>query len=211
MSKKLLYIFLTILFTSASLAYAEGDIKLPSPNTKGGRPLMEALSDRKSDRDFSTKPLSMQTLSDLLWAAGGINRPASGLRTAPTARNAQEIDIYVSMESGLYMYDPSRNELIKLSGQDIRGSTGKQPFVKDAPVNLIFVMDETKAASLGDKAGFYGACDTGYISQNVYLFCSSEGLATVARGWFDERALFQAMNLSNNKKIILTQTVGYRK
>lgn len=209
--KTTLRILFTSIFLSAGLAYAIEEIRLPPPSMKGGRPLMETLKDRKTEREFAVKPLSEQTLSDLLWAASGINRPESGLRTSPTTRNCQEIDIYVAMQSGLYIYEPKENVLVKLSGDDIREATGKQPFVKDAPVNLIFVLDKDKAANLGEKAEFYGACDTGYISQNVYLFCASEGLATVARGWFDENVLSEAMKLPENKKIILAQTVGYRR
>ncbi|HPM42736.1 MAG TPA: SagB/ThcOx family dehydrogenase [Candidatus Omnitrophota bacterium] len=208
-------VFLALVIVAILLlqsVYAEGDnIRLPVPDTKGGKPLMEALNERKSERDFSPEPLQENILSDLLWAAAGINRPESGLRTSPTARNCQEIDIYVALVSGLYIYEPKANSLIKISSTDIRQATGKQPFVKDAPVNLIFVLDKNKAANLGDKADFYAACDTGYISQNVYLYCASAGLATVARGWFDEKELSSAMGLGEDKKIVLTQTVGYRK
>ncbi|MBP7056443.1 MAG: SagB/ThcOx family dehydrogenase [Candidatus Omnitrophica bacterium] len=211
MNKKLALILLAVFFVCSGLAYAEGDIKLPTPDMKGGRPLMEALKERRTERDFSSASLPDNILSDLLWAAAGINRPESGLRTSPTARNCQEIDIYAALASGLYIYEPKSNTLIKISSTDIRQATGKQPFVKDAPVNLIFVLDKNKAANLGDKADFYAACDTGYISQNVYLYCASAGLATVARGWFDEKELSLAMGLTEEKKIVLTQTVGYRK
>lgn len=210
MTRKILFLGLAAAFMLAGLAYAEGDIVLPTPNMKGGKPLMEVLKDRRTDRSFDPRPLSPQVLADLLWATDGINRPETGMRTAPTAKNCQEIEIYVALESGLYLYDPGRNILVKVSGDDIRAATGLQPFVKDAPVNLIFVLDEKKGASLGNRMDFYAACDTGYISQNVYLFSASEGLATVARGWFDEKALSKAMNLPSGKRVILTQTVGYK-
>ena len=210
--KKILMICLALSFIclKAYSAQEDGNIQLPAPDMKGGRPLMEALKDRKTDREFSAKPLSPQTLSDLLWAGFGINRPESGLRTAPSTRNCQEIDIYVAMQSGLYLYDAKNNILIKLLGQDIRADTGKQEFVGRAPVDLVFVADLTKAAQLGDKTMFYTACDTGFISENVYLFCASSGLATVVRAWFDEQTLAKAMKLPQDKKIILTQTVGYK-
>ncbi len=207
-------VFSIVLFTALllpGLIYAADDISLPAPDMKGGKPLMETLRERRTERDFSSDPLSTQQLSDLLWAASGINRPEEGLRTSPTARNCQEIDIYVAMASGLYMYDPKGNALVNISGDDIREATGMQPFVKEAPVNLILVLDRDKASSLGEKTDFYAACDTGYISQNVYLYCASEGLATVARGWFDEKALSLAMKLPENKKAVLAQTVGRRK
>ena len=192
-------------------AQETGDIQLPVPDMKGGKPLMEVLKDRKTEREFSPKPLPLQTLSDLLWAASGINRPESDHRTAPSAMNCQEIDIYAAMQSGLYLYGAKKNILVKISEEDIRAETGKQEFVKEAPVNLIFVADLKKTSKFGDKVMFYAGCDTGFISENVYLFCASEGLATVVRGMFDEQNLVKAMKLTEDKKIILTQTIGYRR
>ncbi|HBG28337.1 MAG TPA: nitroreductase [Phycisphaerales bacterium] len=186
-------------------------IELPKPVMEGGKPLMEALKDRKSSREFSDEKLSLQVLSNMLWAANGISRP-DGKRTAPSARNKQEIDIYVAMEDGLYLYDAKENKLVGIVTEDIREATGMQPFVKVAPVNLVYVADYDK---MGDGASeqkdFYAAIDTGYISQNIYLFCSSEGLATVVRGMVDRDKCKNAMKLKDNKKIILAQTVGYPK
>jgi nitroreductase len=167
-------------------------------------PLMEALNARQTQRTFSAKPLSEQQLSDLLWAAFGINRP-DGKRTAPSAHNRQEISIYVALPSGLYLYQAGENLLERILDQDIRGQTGKQPFVKIAPVCLIYVADLDGAK---DGADFYSAADTGFISQNVYLFCASEGLHTVVLGWVDKDALHKAMNLKPTQHIILTQPVG---
>ena len=173
---------------------------------------MEALKERKTSREFSSQELSVEVLSDLLWAACGINRPDSGGRTAPTARNMQEIDVYVAKAEGLYLYDPKANMLIPVLSGDIRAETGSQPFVKDAPVNLIYVADLSKMKGMPDETiDFYAATDTGFISQNVYLFCASAGLATVVRGWVDKPALEKAMKLGPNKKVILAQTVGYPK
>lgn len=187
-------------------------IQLPKPRTDGGKPLMQALKERKSTRSFSSEPLPMQVLGDLLWAACGVNRPETGQRTAPTARNRQEIDVYVALEQGLYLYDAKTHTLQPVLAKDIRAETGPQPFVKDAPVNLIFVADYAKMgnASEEDKA-FYAATDTGYVSQNVYLFCASEGLATVVRGMVNRAALAETMKLRPDQKIILAQTVGYPK
>lgn len=184
-------------------------IQLPAPDTQGGKPLMQALKERKSSREFSNKPLPLQVISDLLWSAFGINRRESNGRTAPAAMDCQEIDIYVALGSGLYVYDPGKNMLIQALAQDIRAVTGKQAFVKDAPVNLIYVADLERAKKMGAQATIYAACDTGFISQNVYLYCASAGLATVVRGWFDAAELAQAMKLKPNQKIILAQTVGY--
>ncbi|MFA5143321.1 MAG: SagB/ThcOx family dehydrogenase [Candidatus Omnitrophota bacterium] len=187
-------------------------IKLPPPQTEGGKPLMQALKERKSMREFSPKELPPQVLSDLLWAACGINRPDSGGRTAPTARNMQEIDIYVSKAEGLYLYDAKANSLLPVMTGDIRASTGSQPFVKDAPVNLIFVADMAKMPGMPqDAMDFYVATDTGYISENVYLYCASAGLATVVRGLVDKPVLSNVMKLRPGQKIILAQTAGYSK
>ena len=185
-------------------------IELPAPQKTGGMPLMEALNARQSQREFSEKELSTQMLSNLLWAANGINREKSKKRTAPSAMNRQEIDIYVAMKQGLFLYDGIQNILKPVLDKDIRELTGKQDFVANAPVNLIFVADFTKMGDSGleDKI-FYSATDTGFISQNVYLFCASQGLATVVRGWVDKEKLALEMELRQDQMIVLAQTVGY--
>jgi SagB-type dehydrogenase family enzyme len=185
-------------------------IKLPEPKTKGGRPLMEALKDRRSIRSFSNKELSMQELSNLLWAAFGVNRPEEGKRTAPSAMNKQEIDIYVTKKDGLYLYDAKNNILKKILDEDIRAATGGQAFVKDAPVNLVYVADYSKMGETSQESkDLFSAADTGFISQNVYLYCASEGLGTVVRAWMEKEKLHKKMKLKENQKIILAQTVGY--
>jgi nitroreductase len=186
-------------------------IELPKPQMEGGKPLMQALKERKTSREFSSEKLPPQVLSNMLWAANGINRP-DGKRTAPTARNKQEIDVYVALEQGLYLYDAKANILVPVLAEDVRAATGKQPFVKDAPVNLVFVADYAKMGDMPvDQKDFYAATDTGYVSQNVYLYCASEGLATVVRGMVDRPACQAAMKLRSDQKIILAQTVGYPK
>ena len=171
---------------------------------------MQALKERRTMRAFSPKELPLQIISDMLWAANGINRPESGHRTAPSAMNMQEIDIYVSMAGGLYLFDAKNNILAPVLAEDIRALTGGQPFVKDAPVNLIYVADLSKMSKLpADAADFYSATDTGFISENVYLYCASAGLATVVRGHVDRAALAKAIKLRADQKIILAQTVGY--
>ncbi len=186
-------------------------IKLPKPQMTGGMPLMEALKARQTQREYSSEKLSEQMLSNLLWAAFGVNRPDSGKRTAPTAMNMQEIDIYVATADGLYLYDAKENALITILSEDIRAATGPQLFVKDAPVNLVFVADFAKMRGPEESKVFYSATDTGFISQNVYLFCASEGLATVVRGYVERDELAKVMKLRDDKKIILAQTVGYPK
>jgi SagB-type dehydrogenase family enzyme len=211
-AKLILFCCFIFLLAGAVLNYAEDAqlIKLLSPQVSGGKPLMEALKDRKTSRSFDSRDLPLQVLSDLLWAADGINRQESAHRTAPSAMNMQEIDIYVAKKDGLYLYDAQSNTLAPVVPGDLRVLTGKQEFVKDAPVNLIYVADFSRMdKAQGDDKVFYSATDTGFISQNVYLFCASTGLATVVRGWVDKPALAQAMKLRPGQKIILAQTVGY--
>jgi len=213
MNRKIVFLIpaITFLLSASLCGETIKSIKLPAPDMQGGKPLMQALKERKTSREFSAKELSPQMVSDLLWAAYGVNRIESKGRTAPSAMNGQEIDIYVSFSSGLYLYDPFKNTLELVVAQDIREATGNQPFVKEAPINLIFVADLSRAQKLGESKELDMACDAGFISQNVYLYCASSGLSTVVRGWFDEKKLSSAMKLKPNQKIILTQTVGYPK
>lgn len=184
-------------------------IKLPAPKTEGGMPLMQALKERKSGREFSSRKLSPETLSSLLWAAWGINRP-DGHRTAPSARNLQDIDVYVAMSDGLYLYEAKDHQLQKILSEDIRAATGNQDYVKDAALNLIYVSDLAKLNVPDPMAvEFFTGTHTGFLSQNVYLFCASEGLSTVVRGNVDTAALAKMMKLRADQKITLAQSVGY--
>ncbi len=185
-------------------------IRLLQPQMDGGRPLMQVLKDRTSGRAFSPEELPLQTLSNLLWAAFGVNRPDSGKRTAPSAMNWQEIDIYIALSTGLYRYDATANVLKPVLAKDVRDLTGKQAFVKEAPVNLIFVADFSRMgkAKADDKI-FYSAADAGFICQNVYLYCASEGLSTVVRGAIDRQALATRLKLRPDQRVIIAQSVGY--
>ena len=182
-------------------------VRLPEPETEGGRPLMQVLLERKSSRSFSREDIPLQTLSNLLWAAFGINRPDSGKRTAPSAVNRQETDIYVARSDGLYLYDAAEHSMKPVSDADVRGLTGYQAFAADAPLNLIYVADFSRMA--GFEKRFYSAAGAGSISQNVYLFCASEGLATVVRGLVPRPALAAVMKLGPARHIVLAQSVGY--
>ncbi len=211
------FVLFTCLFLAAILigeATAEDlqPIQLPAPRADGGKPLMQALQMRSTSRGFAPDQLPPQVLSDLLWAAYGINRPESAKRTVPSASNCQEMDIYVSMAGGLYLYDAKANRLAPVSNEDIRALTGKQPFVKTAPVNLILVANYSRMGKYSpeDKER-YSHTDAGFIGQNVYLFCASEGLATVFRASIDRPALAKAMKLREDQKILFSQTVGYGK
>jgi len=217
MKKPSLYIAhlsLMVLLVLPALAAGQAlkAIQLPAPQMDGGRPLMQVLKDRKSSREFSPEKLPAQVLSNMLWAAFGVNRPGSTGRTAPSASNSQEMDVYVAAADGLYVYDAKAYALKPVLAEDIRALTGRQAFAKDAPVNLIYVADLSKAtrAAPADR-DFYAAAHTGFISQNVYLYCASEGLATVVRASFDRAALAKAMGLRPDQKITLVQTVGYPK
>ena len=210
---KLIRMFLLLIFSlSTSIAQELKPTHLPSPQIEIGKPLMQALKLRQSSRDFDTKPLTMQELSNLLWAADGINRSENGKRTAPSAMNWQEIDIFVAMQSGTYMYDATSNSLVHVSEKDLREATGKQSFVKEAPLNLVYIADEKRMtrASEEDKIR-WGSADAGFIAQNVYLYCASQGLAVVVRGMVDRDVLAKELKLRPEQKIILCQTVGYPK
>ena len=205
---------LAALLAFSTLVYAQGlkPIQLPKPQMDGGKPLMQALKERKSTRSFSTEKLPDQVLGNMLWAAFGINRPDTGHRTAPSAVNWQEIDIYVATTNGLYLYEAKGHTLQPVLAADIRAETGGQPFVKDAPVELIFVADYSRMGKGAEEGkNLMAAADTGFISENAYLFCASEGLATVVRGSVDKTALAKTMKLRPDQKIILAQTVGYPK
>lgn len=198
--------------TSASGAAQDSLVALPKPATEGGKPLMEALKNRQSSREFGQKKLPEQVLSNLLWAAFGVNRADSGKRTAPSANDRRPIDIYVATGDGLWLFDAERHGLVLVHDGDIRVLTGKQGFVKDAAVNLIYVADWSKMGQLSeDDKRVTAGIDTGVIAQNVSLFCSSEGLATVVRGAVDKPPLAGAMKLRADQVIILAQSVGYPK
>lgn len=186
------------------------EIQLLKPDRTGGIPVMAAINKRESSRSFAAKNISDQVLSNLLWAACGINRSDSGKRTAPSAMNKQEIDIFAAMDNGLYKYNAVRHSLELVSSKDIRSLTGLQNFVKDAPLTMIYVADMSKVAGeTQDDKLIYAGADTGFIGENVYLYCASEGLAVVIRAYIDKGALGKAMNLKENQMIILAQTVGY--
>jgi SagB-type dehydrogenase family enzyme len=196
------------------LATAEAGelMKLPPPQMTGGMPLMQALHARHSTREFAGKPLAPQLLSNLLWAAAGVNRPDSGKRTAPSARDWREIDIYVATAEGTYIYQPDAHTLRLVVARDVRALTGKQDFVATAPLNLVYVADEQRMPEANaEDMQRYAAADTGFIAENVYLFCASVGLNVVVRGLVDRPALAAALGLAPHQKIVLVQTVGYPK
>jgi len=203
--------FFVFFLAGIAAAPAQEVVKLPAPKTEGGMPLMQALKERRSGREFSSEKLPIETLSNLLWAAWGVNRP-DGHRTAPSARNMQEIDVYVSLSDGLFLYEPKQHQLQKILGEDVRAATGSNPYVKDAAVNLVYVADPARG-NLTDPAAieFYTGADTAFLAQNVYLFCASERLEVVVRGSIDRPALAKLMKLRPDQKITLAQSVGFQK
>lgn len=185
---------------------------LPPAQTTGGLPLMEALRQRHSAREFRPDALTQQQLSDLLWAACGLNRETLGGRTAPSAMNAQEVDLYVALPQGLYLYEPKAHALQLVVPEDVRRVTGYQDFVDTAPLDLIFVAEHSRMkvvpAAMRES---YASVAAGAMAQNIYLYCASVGLSTVVRAWFDRQALTQAMGLTPDQQLLLTQTVGWPK
>ncbi len=182
---------------------------LPPARKTGGKPLIEALMLRRSTREYSDQTLPPQILSDLLWAAFGINRP-SGDRTAPYWRHIMVIDVYASMADGVWLYDPKQHALVPHSREDIRAQTGQQDFVGAAPLNLIYVAHGERMQDVApEERRLYASVDAGFIGQNVYLFCASEGLATVFRGAVDTTKLGRTMQLGKDQFVTFAQTVGY--
>jgi nitroreductase len=190
---------------------AAGRIALPAPQTQGGMPLLEALSKRHSAREFASAELSLPVLSNLLWAASGINRPNKG-RTWPSALNAQEIDLYVALPSGAYLYEAENNALNLAAAADLRRITGYQDFVDDAPLDLVLVANygRMKLVPVTQREGFASVA-AGAIVQNTYLFAANAGLATVIRAWIDREAIAKALGLTHDQHVLLSQTVGFPK
>jgi nitroreductase len=186
-------------------------IELPPPARDGGLPLMEALAKRRSSREFARDPLPLQLLSDLLWVAYGTNRDDGG-RTAPSALNAQEIDVFVALSSGAYRYDATAHALRLVAASDLRAITGYQDFVDEAPLDLVYVADHARMGLVPvAQRESYASAAAGAIAQNVYLFAASAGLATVIRAWIDRAAIADALSLTHDQQVLLSQTVGYPK
>lgn len=191
-------------------AQETGTVALPPPRTAGGKPLIEALWLRRSIREYAPRPLPPQILSDLLWSAFGINRPASGDRTAPYWRHVMVMDVYAATADGVWLYQPDGHKLTLYMRDDIRAQTGLQDFVATAPLNLIYVAHGERMGDIrAEDRRLYAGVDAGFIGQNVYLYCASEGLATVFRGAVDYERLNAALRLGPGQFVTFAQTVGY--
>jgi len=194
-----------------NLAAQQADIQLMKPDLTSGKPLMLALNERSSHREFNEKELTQQHLSDLLWAACGINRTESGKRTAPSAMNWQDVDVYVILKTGIYLYNGKEHKLALIVEGDHRVAAGSQDFVAKAPVNLIYVSDYSRMTKASEEdMEFYSGFNTGFISQNVYLYCASENLNTVVRASVDREVLHKLMHLKPEQHVVAGQTVGYK-
>jgi nitroreductase len=184
-------------------------VTLPVPRSAGGKTLIEALQLRRSTRSYSTAALSLQTLSDLLWAAFGINRPG-GERVAPYWRHIMVIDVYLAMANGVWRYDPQAHALQAHCPVDLRKTTGLQDFVAVAPLNLIYVAHGERMTDITEQARrLYASVDAAFIGQNVYLYCAAEALGTVFRGAVPYEELAKALALPEGQFVTFAQTVGY--
>lgn len=205
--------FLIVLFVTTSMQAQEmKTIKLNAPNKKRGEAVMKVLNDRQSIREYSTKEIDLQDLSDLLWAANGINRP-DGKRTAPSAKNVQDVDVYVVMKEGAYLYDAKAHALQPVAAGDHRGAVaGAQDFVKTAPVSIVLVSELSR---LGDASAeqtkLMGAVDVGIVCQNINIACAALGLETVPRASMDKKALTSVLKLKETQLLLMNNPVGYPK
>lgn len=207
--KRLLALAAALLVSGAALA--QEAVKLPTPRKAGGMPLMEALAKRATSRAFDPKPLSPQQLGDALWAGLGVNRP-DGRRTAPTSRDRRELEVYVLEAKGVSRYDAAAHSLVPVAPDDLRAVQSTQEFVRDAPVTLVYVADLAKMSegTVAEKEAT-AAFDTGFASQNVYLWCASEGLATGVRSWVDRETLAKRMKLRPDQRVVAAQSIGFPK
>lgn len=193
----------------AALESAPPVLALPTPRWPAST-LEQALKNRCSSRAFATQALSIELLSSLLWSAFGVNRRDSHGRTAPSAHNWQETEVYAVMATGAYRYDARAHHLELAVGHDLRAASGLQDFVADAPLNLVYVADFARMhEAMEPEREFLAGADAGFIAQNVYLFCAAAGLATVVRGLIDRRALSRALQLEPTRRVTLAQSVGH--
>lgn len=185
------------------------EIALPQPALGAGPALVSALASRRSVRDFTAQTLTQQQLGELLWAADGVNRAASGGRTAPSPHGVQEIDIYAALPEGVYRYEPGTHKLKLKRAVDARNLTGYQDFVGRAPLDLVYVVNYGRLLDMpAQQRDIFSAATAGAIAQNVYLYCAASGLGAVVRGWLNRRNLAEAIGLNEDEVPILAQTVG---
>lgn len=195
--------------TQNAAAVTQQPLALPEPRKSGGMPLLTAFQQRHSVRSYREQAIPRETLSNLLWAAFGINRPASGDRTAPYWRHVMVIDLYLAMADGVWLYEPKMHTLLPCVPADIRRETGMQDFVPGAPLELLYVAHGERMDVPAEERRLYASVDAAFIGQNVYLFCASEGLGSVFRGSFDQAKLAKLLKLGDQQFVTFVQTVGY--
>lgn len=186
-------------------------IQLPQPQKDSGKSISYCLQNRTSTKEFdNTKTLSEQQIANILWAAYGFNR--ADKRTAPSAMNCQEFTMYVFLPEGIYRWNDAKNELVLIEEGDLRYLTGGQDYVADAAMNIVYVADYAKMESIAKESQVAMAyADCGLIAQNVYLYCASENLGCVIRGYIDRPTVEKRLNLPTSSKVILSQTIGFKK
>lgn len=209
---KCLSIFVMMMLITGSLSgQVLQEIKLNAPDMERGLTIMKAFEKRASATSFSSRELSLQDLSDLLWASAGINRPENGKRTSPTAVNAQDIDVYVLMKSGAYLYDAKTHTLMGVAAGDNRKMVSeRQANFANAPVMLVLVSDISRFR--GDDKDLkltWAAMDAGIVSQNIAIFCAGTALVTRPRASMDTEGLKKLLELSATQYPLLNNPVGY--
>ncbi|OAV71085.1 FMN reductase [NAD(P)H] [Bacteroidales bacterium Barb6] len=210
--KHFVWVFISLFMMTTMQAQELKVIKLNTPDKTRGDAFMQVLANRKSDRTFSEKPLSQQDLSDLLWAANGVNRP-NGMRTAPSAINAQEVDVYVILKEGAYLYDATAHALNPVATGDYRVAVaGGQDFAAVAPVSLVLVADLSRfGGKIGEQSQLMGAVDAGIVCQNINIACAGLGLVTVPRATMDQAVLKSVLKLKDTQLLLMNNPVGYSK
>ena len=207
---KHLFIAFAMLLATMSIQ-AQETIKLQVPTADRGTSVMKALADRHSTREFVAKALSAQDLADLLWAATGQNR-ADGRRTSPSAMNKQDVDVYVVLPAGAYLYSPAKHALKLITKGDFREAVaGPQAFAKDAGACLVLVGDAEKWDDPKKDYSLVFGIDAGVISQNISLFCSAVGMNTVPRIAMNQTKLREVLKLRATQQLIMNHPVGYSK
>ena len=187
------------------------EIKLQAPEKSGYRTVMEAFWNRRADREFDSRDITLKDMSNLLWAATGVNRPETGKRTNPTAINLQEISLYVFLPGGVFLYNHTDHLLQRVADGDHRDLVAAgQDFAKEAPASLVIVVDTEKFGENAAGLQLMGAADAGIVSQNINLFCAANGMATVTRGTMNREGIIALLGLTDKQQPMLNNPVGYR-
>ncbi len=209
--KKIMFISMVLFGAYNMQAQDLKVIKLNAPDKTRGTAVMKAFNDRHSDREFSSEKLKPQDLSDLFWAANGINR-SDGKRTAPSCRNFQDVEVYAILPEGAYLYDAKAHALNPVAAGDHRGAVANgQDFAKTAPLCIVLVSDMTAYGNTSESSKLMAAVDIGLVCENINIACAGLGLATVPRGTMDQAALKKILELTDTHLLLMNNPVGYPK